>query len=254
MFYSATIKQARSFELFGNLIDTDHLLILEFLNAWSGLRSTEKIMLDGSVYFWVSYSVILSKNPLLKVSSPDTLAKKMKKMVSVGLIIPHPENQKLQRTYWTWGDAYEQYYFQTSEIPDTKNNWNSKHYASVFDNTVSNLCKDAGCEYSPINWGVMAGKEFSNLKRLLFDAISVDLKKKLERDPLPEELEKAFVAIIKRGWAYLCHVGKSNAPTQGFTPSIVYKVYNNLKSFNAVPSQSKARKQSDVSLNAKSYE
>lgn len=129
-------------------IDLKDAVILEFLKSMPLSEKIKKIILDNRVYFWVNYKYLLKENPLLGIKAVDSLYRRMAKLVSVGLLDVHPDNQKLNRGYYSFtkkfyelfessDEKYEDYDFEPtdekSEVPtDEKSDDNSIY---IFSNT-----------------------------------------------------------------------------------------------------------------------
>src|SRR5690606_216732 len=83
-------------------IDLKDAVILEFLKSMPLSDKIKKIILDNRVYFWVNYTYLIKENPLLGIKAADSLYRRMTKLVSLGLLDVHPDNQKLNRGYYSF--------------------------------------------------------------------------------------------------------------------------------------------------------
>ena len=75
-------------------IDLVDSTIITWFNDFKGLHTTKvKLDKDGQAYYWISYSFIIDELPLLGLKSKDSIYRRIKKLVELKIIVPHPDNQ-----------------------------------------------------------------------------------------------------------------------------------------------------------------
>jgi hypothetical protein len=89
-------------------VDIIDLAIFDaFKDFANGTKCEKKIGPDGRVWFWVSYSLIIAEIPYCGIKTNDGIYRRMKNLQAVGVIEFHPENQRTNKTFFTWGDTYD---------------------------------------------------------------------------------------------------------------------------------------------------
>lgn len=115
MKYTITLNQKAVFE--NNLegeIDFIDLIIISLIKHLTSL-STTKIIKDGDEnYYWISYNHISSELPLLNLKK-DSIYRKLKKYVELGILNPHPSNINSKKSYFKLLPKFDLFYTNDTE-------------------------------------------------------------------------------------------------------------------------------------------
>lgn len=99
-------------------LDIKDAVIMDFMRHLSKFSKVEKILIDTRVFFWVNYSYLAKENPLLGLKS-DSIYRRILNLQDCGLIEPHPDNQKLNRSYYSFTEKFEEI-FEGKEMDDLR--------------------------------------------------------------------------------------------------------------------------------------
>lgn len=84
-------------------IDIIDAAILDQCLSFSRSPDCEKMFHQGDVYYWFGYKNIEGQLPLIKLKK-DSIYRRLKKMVDVGLLKPHPNNQTIGKPLYSFTD------------------------------------------------------------------------------------------------------------------------------------------------------
>lgn len=99
-----------------------------------------------------------------------------------------------------------------------------------FENVFRAGFKELGVD-SEFNWGVLEAENWNSLKMLKTKCVEPDFQQKHERAPTTEECVASLTAVFWLVWFHMADIAKrANNNTPSFTPTIVYRNYNNAKS------------------------
>ena len=87
-------------------LDSDDLLILRWFVDFAGTQKMIKEVVDGQPYYWIKYEAVLENLPILKIKS-DTLFRRIKKMVKVGVLNQLISNKKGKTSLYGFGPNYD---------------------------------------------------------------------------------------------------------------------------------------------------
>ena len=87
-------------------LDSNDLLILRWFVDFSGTQKMIKEIIAGQPYYWIKYEGVLESLPILKIK-PDTLFRKLKKMVEVGVLNHYTTNKKGKYSLFGFGPNYD---------------------------------------------------------------------------------------------------------------------------------------------------
>ncbi len=111
--------------------------------------------------------------------------------------------------------------------PQTKS-W-TRIAAEVFDEVAAEKSRQNHIDYQPFNWDVCQEENFRQLKMLRDKAIIPDFKKKFNKEPTDEQMTNSFRAVFRLAWDYFYKIQKDTGGALHYTPTSVYKSYNNIK-------------------------
>ena len=111
--------------------------------------------------------------------------------------------------------------------PQTKS-W-TRIAAEVFDEVAVEKSRENHIDYEPFNWTVCQEENFRQLKNLREKAIAPDFKKKFNVEPTDEQIIGSFRAVFRLAWDYFRKIQKETGGALHYTPTSVYKSYNNIK-------------------------
>lgn len=94
MKYNIHIPQKEAIMISEDL-DIIDMAIFDFIQYFSSTNSCRKIYEDDFVYFWIAYDLIIDEMPILKIKTKDAIYRRIQKLVSVNLLTPHIDNQKI---------------------------------------------------------------------------------------------------------------------------------------------------------------
>jgi len=106
--YTININQRAAVELgLSESIDLIDLALFDAFKSFANSARIERRVDTSGIWFWISYSEIINELPLSGIKTKDGIYRRMKKLASAGLIVFHPENQRLCKTFFKWGDNYD---------------------------------------------------------------------------------------------------------------------------------------------------
>jgi len=111
--------------------------------------------------------------------------------------------------------------------PQTKS-W-TRVAAEVFDQVAEEKCTAHRIDYQPFNWSVCQEENFRQLKMLRDKAICPDFKAKNNAEPTEEQIIGSFRAVFRLAWEYFYKIQKEKGGALHYTPTSIYKSYNNIK-------------------------
>jgi len=111
--------------------------------------------------------------------------------------------------------------------PQTKS-W-TRVAAEVFDEVAAEKCRENMLDYQPFNWSVCQEENFRQLRNLREKAIAPDFKAKFRTEPTEEQIIGSFRAVFRLAWDYFRRIQKETGGALHYTPTSVYKSYNNIK-------------------------
>jgi len=92
--------------LAGNL-DISDAAIADWAIGFISSGKCESVRFEGYDYFWLSYDKCLTDLPLLRITSRDSIRKRIPKLVAAKILIACPNNVSLNRSYFRLGEAVE---------------------------------------------------------------------------------------------------------------------------------------------------
>ena len=113
--------------------------------------------------------------------------------------------------------------------PQTKS-W-SQRAATIFDEVNEAMSKKERLEYSAFNWKVCRDQNFKqleNLKKIIEPGFA---EKNNGAMPNDQELDDCFRAYFLKAWQYFYKLQKDTAGAFHYTPTTIYKSFNQIKSF-----------------------
>ncbi len=88
-------------------IDLIDLCLFDAFKSFANSAKCEKMIDDNGIWFWISYAEIIRELPLANIKTKDGIYRRMLKLRDAGLIIFHPNNQKVTKTFFQWGKNYD---------------------------------------------------------------------------------------------------------------------------------------------------
>ena len=107
MKYTIQVNQAGAdaANLRGKVDIIDLAIFDAFKDFANGTKCEKKFTPDGRVWFWISYSLIIEELPYCEIRTNDGIYRRMKNLQAAGIIDFHPDNQRLNKTFFAWGAA-----------------------------------------------------------------------------------------------------------------------------------------------------
>lgn len=112
--------------------------------------------------------------------------------------------------------------------PQQTKSW-TRMAAEVFDEVAAEKCRENMLDYQPFNWSVCQEENFRQLRNLREKAIAPDFKAKFRAEPTEEQIIGSFRAVFRLAWDYFRKIQKETGGALHYTPTSVYKSYNNIK-------------------------
>jgi hypothetical protein len=84
-------------------LDAGDLVFLAWFSRWSNTGRMDAIDTFGGRVYWLKYSIVLAQLPILGLSSPDALARRLRKMTASKVLIHHTHGG---RSYYGFGDGF----------------------------------------------------------------------------------------------------------------------------------------------------
>lgn len=104
-------------------LDVIDLAIFDFIKDFTHSEGSCKVLYqNGKPYYWISYKLVISEMPMLRIGSKDAIYRRIKKLINEEVLVAHPDNQHLQQTYFGFGRMYERLVFKTEPTDETLNN------------------------------------------------------------------------------------------------------------------------------------
>lgn len=108
MKYTLHINQIAAHSLgFLGKVDLIDLCLFDSFKSFANSSRCEKMVDEGGIWFWVAYNLIIEEMPFSGIATKDGIYRRMLKLRDCGLIIFHPNNQKMTKTFFQWGPNYD---------------------------------------------------------------------------------------------------------------------------------------------------
>lgn len=90
--------------------------LLSYIVRWIEKRGAKSIVLNNTTYYWISVPNIIKEMPSIKINTPQSINKRLNKLVKEGFIIRCPENQRLGKSYFAKGLRYPNYNIEREDL------------------------------------------------------------------------------------------------------------------------------------------
>jgi len=84
-------------------LDASDLVFLAWFSRWANTGTMAEIYINGAHVYWLKYSTVLAQLPILRLSSPDALARRLRKMAAAQVLVHGTHGG---RSYYGFGDAF----------------------------------------------------------------------------------------------------------------------------------------------------
>ena len=88
-------------------VDLIDLCLFDAFKSFANSARCEKMIDEGGIWFWISYAEIIREIPLSGIKTKDGIYRRMLKLRGAGIIIFHPNNQKMTKAFFQWGPNYD---------------------------------------------------------------------------------------------------------------------------------------------------
>ena len=106
MKYSIVINQAAAVALSKEL-DLLDMAIFDYISSFANSPACTRINTPEGIFFWVSHKKIIDDMPLLGITTPRGIAKRIDKLIDVDILRKHPKCDLYQKTLYTFGAGYD---------------------------------------------------------------------------------------------------------------------------------------------------
>ena len=121
----------------GLAIDIVDAAVFDFIKDFSHSEKCVKMQIDGKTYFWITNQTIIDNLPLLQISTPRGMSKRIDNLVDAELLVRCPNNQEMNKTLYAFGRRYDEYIFTSESRP-----WNESSYLGTTVPTPWNDCSN----------------------------------------------------------------------------------------------------------------
>ena len=121
----------------GLSIDIVDAAVFDFIKDFSHSDKCVKMQIDGKTYFWITNQTIIDNLPLLQISTPRGISKRIDNLVDAELLVRCPNNQEMNKTLYAFGRRYDEYIFTSESRP-----WNESSDLGTVVPTPWNSCSD----------------------------------------------------------------------------------------------------------------
>lgn len=98
-------------------IDIVDAAIFDFIKDFSHSDKCAKMQIDGKTYFWITNQTIIDNLPLLQISTPRGISKRIDNLVNAELLVRCPNNKEINKTLYAFGRRYDEYIFTSEGRP-----------------------------------------------------------------------------------------------------------------------------------------
>ena len=88
-------------------IDIVDLALFDAFRDFANSNRCVKTMHNGRIYFWIEYGSLIAEIPYSGLTTKDAIYRRMKKLASAEIIDFHPDNRKLNKSFFAWGKNYD---------------------------------------------------------------------------------------------------------------------------------------------------
>lgn len=110
MKYSININQKALVELnneTGINLDLKDATIISFFKDYTHFPKVKKQIINGDVFYWVSYQWIIDENPLLEIENKDVLGRRIEKICNTGILQKFLDKKDGNKVYLAFGETYQ---------------------------------------------------------------------------------------------------------------------------------------------------
>lgn len=110
MKYSININQKALVELnneTGTNLDLKDATIISFFKDYTHFPKVKKQIINGDVFYWVSYQWIIDENPLLEIENKDVLGRRIEKICNTGILQKFLDKKDGNKVYLAFGETYQ---------------------------------------------------------------------------------------------------------------------------------------------------
>lgn len=158
--YSININQQAALEL-GLNVDIIDLAIFDFIKDFVNSKKCVRTQTDEGVFFWVSHKTIIEQLPLINITTPRGIAKRVENLINAGLLKKYSKCDELSRTLYTFGEKYDEYHFvRTPEQKFQGGGTKVQGIINITDNSNNSPITDSPTmNSSPINSPIITLEE-----------------------------------------------------------------------------------------------
>lgn len=126
-------------------MDLVDLAILRWFVDFAGTNRMAHKEIDGQIYYWVKYDFLLEDIPIIKITSKDALARRLKRLVTVKILTHVTLREGGTFSYYGFGENYSELVRGTTQMtepssskvgtnnPSTKDTSTKYNYQEVID-------------------------------------------------------------------------------------------------------------------------
>jgi hypothetical protein len=90
-------------------IKGDEILIFESFIKFGTWQGCEKVVRENKIFYHYEWKKVVQRLPFLGLNSRSPIKKRFQNLVDIGLLIPHPNNETMCKSYYAFGALYDVY-------------------------------------------------------------------------------------------------------------------------------------------------
>lgn len=108
MQYTIVINQKAMVEMALDL-NYDDIAVFEFVKSYTHSKGVEKLDVDGTPYYWVSWKLIVEELPFLGTKSRYGVILHINNLIKAGLLKRYENNGSSGKSFFAFGDRYDEF-------------------------------------------------------------------------------------------------------------------------------------------------
>lgn len=118
MKYTITMNQKVLIDS-GLKLDITDGAIIDFIHSFIHSEEVHKLIHAGKIFYWISYGLVSKQLPILRLKK-DTVYRKFKQYIDMGLLDAHPDNQQLNRAYFAINSTFMRLFYSDELAADLR--------------------------------------------------------------------------------------------------------------------------------------
>ena len=90
-------------------LNYDDIAVFEFIKSYTHSKKVEKLDVEGELYYWVSWKLIVEELPFLTIKSRYGVIRHINRLIEAGLLKRYENNGASGKSYFAFGDRYDEF-------------------------------------------------------------------------------------------------------------------------------------------------